>query len=208
MLVRIVSLLSLAASSLAIPVETSLITSLGYLKCSSDGQVTGYLSKSMNSFGEYIGVSPDDDSNDVNHRMLVNMDITANGTQSILVKNAPDNDYPFLGGIGGEEGSTIGSDGDYLLVGGTESTASGATPSYCGNTFTDRTNTLRKCASTIWVYNSTTNEVTPEWTNDDGTVVSANIGYVDGAFVLTGNKTTFENTWSDSVQWITLTFET
>ncbi|KAF7367362.1 hypothetical protein MSAN_00798600 [Mycena sanguinolenta] len=206
MLARIVSLLALTASSLAVPAET--ITSLGYLKCSSDGQVTGYLSKSLNNFGEYIGVSPDSDSNDVNHRMLVNLDVTANGTQSILVKNAPDNDYPFLGGIGGEEGSTIGSDGDYLLVGGTESTASGVTSSYCGNTFTHSTNTLRKCASAIWIYNSTTNEVTPQWTNDDGTVVSANIGYVDAAFVLTGNKTEFEDTWSDSVQWITLTFET
>ncbi|KAJ7275567.1 hypothetical protein B0H12DRAFT_267222 [Mycena haematopus] len=206
MFIQVASLLALAASSLASPVQET--TSLGYLRCSSKGKVTGYLSKSLNSYGEYIGVSPDSDSNDVNHRMLVNLDVTANGTQSILVKNAPDNDYPFLGGIGGEEGSTIGSGGDYLLVGGTESTASGAPPSYCGNTFTDRKNTLRKCASAIWVYNSTTNAVTPQWTNDDGTVLSANIGYVNAAFVLTGNKTEFEDTWSDSVEWITLTFET
>jgi hypothetical protein len=54
-----------------------------------------------------------------------------------------------LGGIGGEEGSTIGSNGDYLHVGGTEVTASGAKPSYCGNTYTDRTNDLRKCESAI-----------------------------------------------------------
>ncbi|KAJ7356790.1 hypothetical protein DFH08DRAFT_850072 [Mycena albidolilacea] len=206
MLVQLVSLFAFAASSLAVPVAD--ITSLGYLRCSSEGQVTGYLSKSLNSAGEYKGVSPDSDPNDVNHRMLVSLDVTATGTQSLLVKNAPDNDYPFLGGIGGEEGSTIGSNGDYLHVGGTELTASGAKPSYCGNTYTDRTNNLRKCESAVWVYNSTTSEVTPRWTNDDGSVVDANIGYVDASFVLTGDKKEFEDSWSDSVEWITLTFET
>ncbi|KAF7340101.1 hypothetical protein MVEN_01928200 [Mycena venus] len=206
MFVQFVSLLALATSSLAAPVQD--ITSLGYLRCSSEGKVIGYISKSLNSFGEYKGVSPDSDSTDVNHRMLVSLDVTTNGTQSLLVKNAPDNDYPFLGGIGGEEGSTIGSDGDYLHVGGTGTTAPGAKPAYCGNTYTDRTNKLRKCESAIWVFNSTSSEVTPQWTNDAGDVITANIGYVDEAFVLTGDKKEFEDTWEDEVEWITLAFET
>jgi hypothetical protein len=84
MLVQLVSLFAFAASSLAVPVAD--ITSLGYLRCSSEGQVTGYLSKSLNSAGVYKGVSPDSDPNDVNHRMLVSLDVTATGTQSLLVK--------------------------------------------------------------------------------------------------------------------------
>jgi hypothetical protein len=79
MLVQLVSLFAFAASSLAVPVAD--ITSLGYLRCSSEGQVTGYLSKSLNSAGVYKGVSPDSDPNDVNHRMLVSLDVTATGTE-------------------------------------------------------------------------------------------------------------------------------
>ncbi|KAJ7651937.1 hypothetical protein DFH06DRAFT_537116 [Mycena polygramma] len=206
MLVQLVSLFALAASSLATPVQEA--TSLGYLRCTSEGQIIGYISKSLNSGGVYKGVSPDSDSNDVNHRMLVSLDQSANGTQSLFVKNAPDNDYPFLGGIGGEDGSNIGKDGDYLTIGGTGSTSSGAIPSYCGNTYTDSTNRLRKCASAIWVFNPATTEVSPQWTNDDGSVVAGNVGYVDAYFIITGNKTEFEDTWSDKVEWITLNFET
>ncbi|KAJ7139561.1 hypothetical protein C8R44DRAFT_867697 [Mycena epipterygia] len=206
MLVQIVSLLSLAAVSIAAPVQQG--NSLAYLKCTSSGQVTGYISKSLNSYGEYKGVSPDSDSSDVNHRMVVSLDQSANGTQSLLVKNAPNNDYPFLGGIGGEEGSAIGNNGSYLIIGGTGSTTSGDKPSYCGNTFTDSTNDLRKCASSIWVYDSATGVVTPQWTNDDGEVVAAYIGYTNGAFLLTGSKKKFESTWEDSVEWITLTLDT
>ncbi|KAJ6569634.1 hypothetical protein B0H19DRAFT_1136379 [Mycena capillaripes] len=217
MFVQIVSLLALAALSFAAPVQD--VTSLGYLRCSSEGQVTGYVSKSLNSFGEYKGVSPDSDSNDVNHRMLVSLDVNVNGTQSILVKvftTSPLSSFQerarqrffVLGWDWGEDGSSIGSDGDYLLVGGAESTEPGVKPFYCGNTYTDRTNSLRKCASAIWVYDATTSEVTPQWTNDDGSVVVANIGYVNAAFVLTGDKETFEDTWEDKVEWMTFTFET
>lgn len=84
MLVQIVSLFALAAASIAVPVQQA--TSLAYLKCTSSGQVTGYISKSLNSYGEYEGVSPDSDSSDVNHRMLVSLDQSVNGTQSLLVK--------------------------------------------------------------------------------------------------------------------------
>ncbi|KAK7040630.1 hypothetical protein R3P38DRAFT_2896646 [Favolaschia claudopus] len=216
MLFRSASLLSLALLSLAAPAapetEADLapdVNSLGYLRCSagSENQVIGYISRSLNSFGEYIGVSPSSDPNDVNHRMLVSLDVTGTGPQALLVKNAPKNNFPFLGGIAGSQGSSIGSDGDYVLIGGTQSTAVGAKPSYCGNTFTDSTNKLRKCASAIWVFNSTSNQVTPQWTNDDGTAVTGNVGYVNEAFVITGDKKEFEDTWEDKVEWVTLTLE-
>lgn len=126
MFIQIVSLLAFAASSLAAPVQE--VSSLGYLRCSSEGQITGYISKSQNSFGEFKGVSPDTDTSDVNHRMLVSMDLSSTDPQSLLVKvltcflfpsfphvprqNAPNNDYPFLGAIGGEDGINIGTDGE------------------------------------------------------------------------------------------------
>ncbi|KAF7306488.1 hypothetical protein MIND_00440100 [Mycena indigotica] len=191
------------------------INTLGYLKCtattsSGKSKVIGYVSRALNSYGEYIGVSPSNNKDDVAARMLVSIDLSLaeNGTaQSLLVKNAPKNNYPFLGGIGGQEGSSIGSDGDYLLVGGTRETATGAKPSYCGNTFTDARNILRKCSSAIWLFNTTSGLVTPQWVNDDGTAVVANIGYTQGAFVFTGDKKTFEDTWNQDVDWITLSLD-
>lgn len=44
--------------------------------------------------------------------------------------------------------------------------------------------------------------MTPQWVNDDGTTVKSYVGYVNGGFVLSGNKKAFENTWSDSVEWV------
>jgi hypothetical protein len=111
----------------------------------------------------------------------------------------------------------------YLLVGGTGPTKPGDLPSYCGNTFTDSTNELRKCESAIvgyrfltalplltnpqWVYNASSSRVTPIWINDDGLAVPAFIGYTTGAFVLTGSIEDFENTWSNSVEWIVGSFD-
>ncbi|KAJ7151550.1 hypothetical protein C8R46DRAFT_487509 [Mycena filopes] len=206
MLAQATSLLLLAASVQA-------ATSLGYLKCTSQGQVTGYVSKSLNSYGEFKGVSPDTDATDRNHRMLVTIDQAATGVQSLIVENIDndDADYSFLGGIGwttGVNGTTIGRDGNYVLMGGTGLTLPGAVASRCGNTFTDRTNKQRNCASAIWVYNATTNAVTPQWTNDDGTVVVGNVGYVDAAFLITGDIKQFEDVWEDKVEWLTLSLET
>ncbi|KAJ7640128.1 hypothetical protein B0H17DRAFT_479065 [Mycena rosella] len=211
MLVQFASLLALAASAsaLALPALVQEGNSLGYLKCTSEGKVIGYVARGLNSLGEYKGVSPDDDTADVSHRMLVSLNQSTSEAQSLLVKNGPDNDYPFLGGIGGEDGSILGvNSGDYLHVGGTRSTAPGAIPSYCGNTYTDRTNELRKCASVIWTYNATTSAVTPQWINDDGTAITAYMGFVDEAFLLTGSMKAFEDTWDASVEWVTLTLDT
>ncbi|KAJ7071376.1 hypothetical protein C8F01DRAFT_1110284 [Mycena amicta] len=206
--------LSLASPTAPLNVSPE-ITTLGYLKCtattsSGKSKVIGYLSRTLNSYGEYKGVSPSGEKNDIAHRLLVSLDLSlaeSGVAQSLLVKNAPNNNYPFLGAIAGEEGSSIGSDGDYLLVGGTGETTTGAKPSYCGSTFTDSTNVLRKCSSAIWLLNTTTSLVTPQWTNDDGTTVLANIGYTQGAFVLTGDTDTFENTWNQDVEWVTLTLD-
>jgi hypothetical protein len=48
--------------------------------------VIGYVSKSQNSYGEYIGVSPDNDSSDVKHRLLVEYNSTATGPQSLIAQ--------------------------------------------------------------------------------------------------------------------------
>ncbi|KAJ7171824.1 hypothetical protein C8R43DRAFT_26580 [Mycena crocata] len=208
MLVQIVALFALAVSSTAVPVQEA-ANSLGYLKCTSSGRVIGYIARTLNSAGEYEGVSPSSDSNDVNHRMLVSLDQSVNGTQSFLVKNAPDNEYPFLGAIGGVDGDTLGTNSsNYLLVGGTRTTKSGDAPFYCGNTFTDSTNKLRKCASAVWVYDAATSKVTPHWTNSDGTTVDAFVGYVDAAFILTGSTEAFEKEFDEEeVEWLTLSLD-
>ncbi|KAJ7022011.1 hypothetical protein C8F04DRAFT_246104 [Mycena alexandri] len=211
MLVQFVSFLSLAASQAqALTTPAQAATSLGYLKATSDGKVIGYISKTLNANGEFEGVSPDKDSNDVAHRMLVSIDQSVTGPQSLVVENlaAADADWPFLGGIGGVNGTTIGSAGNYLLIGGTTQTLPGNPALRCGNTFTDRTGEQRNCASAFWVYNATTSAVTPQWTNDDGSVVVGDIGFVNEAFIITGGIEQFEAVWEDKVEWLNLTLQT
>jgi hypothetical protein len=51
--------------------------------------------------------------------------------------------------------------------------------------------------------NTTSGAVTAAWVNDNGSVVLPTyIGYVDSGFVLAGNKSAFEATWEDSVEWV------
>jgi hypothetical protein len=57
---------------------------LGYLQVSVGHDIIGYVSRQQNSYGEYIGVSPDDDSNDVSHRLLVVLDVSATGPTNLL----------------------------------------------------------------------------------------------------------------------------
>ncbi|KAJ7785750.1 hypothetical protein B0H16DRAFT_4025 [Mycena metata] len=204
-------LLALAASQAqALATLTSASTSLGYLKAISYGKAIGYISKTLNANGEFEGVGAFTDATDVAHRMLVSLDESVTGPQSLVVENlaAADADWPFLGGIGGVNGTTIGSAGNYLLIGATTQTSPGVPALRCGNTFTDRTGKQRNCASAFWAYNATTSAVTPQWTNDDGSVIVGNIGYVDEAFIITGGIAQFEAVWEDSVEWLNLTLQT
>jgi hypothetical protein len=87
--------------------------------------IIGYVSKTQNSYGEYIGVSPDDDSSDVKHRLLVEYNATKTGPQSLVAQvsmvksqfsillnyeqNGPDNTFPFFGAIQGPSGVNLGN---------------------------------------------------------------------------------------------------
>jgi hypothetical protein len=59
-------------------------STLGYLQVSAGHSVTGYVSRSQNSYGEYKGVSPDTDHSDVSHRLIVSFDLSANGSTNLL----------------------------------------------------------------------------------------------------------------------------
>jgi hypothetical protein len=169
------------------------VSSLGYLKCVEleSGQVFGYVRKKLNSYGEYIGVSPSDDPSDVKARLLVKIDdVSSNQSMSILAQNAPNKNYPFFGAIAGDTGSSIGPNANYLLIG-------------------DATNSLRKAQSAFWQLNATTGELKPAWVNDDKTITFATVGYLNGAFAMTGDTKAFEKEYDDEdVTWLKFIFST
>jgi hypothetical protein len=93
--------------------------------------------------------------------------------------------------------------------------------SYVGNSFTDATGTSRMASSAIvsdvdictlgqaltgvqWQVNQNTGKLTAVTINNNGSSPNATyIGYVDeDGFVLSGSKSKFQSTWSDSVEWV------
>jgi hypothetical protein len=67
--------------------------SLGYLRVSVGKDVIGYVSKEQNDYGEFIGVSPSKDSNDVAHRLLVEFDVASTGATNLVTKVEPASKY-------------------------------------------------------------------------------------------------------------------
>jgi hypothetical protein len=79
---------SMCAISISAPLpptdQLARSSTLGYLQVSAGHSVTGYVSRSQNSYGEYKGVSPDTDHSDVSHRLIVSFDLSANGSTNLL----------------------------------------------------------------------------------------------------------------------------
>lgn len=188
--------------------------SLGYLQCHSlaTGRIFGYVRNAYNSYGEYIGVNPSTIPSDVAARLLVRVDLAAGGEGpvNVGVQNAPSRTYPFFGAVAGENGPNLGNNHSYVFVVGTgDESTPGSAPSLLSNSFTQATGKRRKAASAVWKFNATSGEVKPTWINEDGNAVDVTVGYLNGAFAMTGNTTAFEKYYDDEdVTWLKFVFST
>ncbi|KAG8964354.1 hypothetical protein FRC00_002663 [Tulasnella sp. 408] len=130
----------------------------------SDGSTRGYVSRVWRLYGEYgiqtnqadslevtFYASPDDPS-------PVELDLSAN--------NGPSPAYPFVGANSDNLGP---GSSNHLYITSNTQTAAGSTPqSGDNNSFSASTGVPKNAESAIWKYNPTTQDISVQWINNDG----------------------------------------
>ncbi|RPD58549.1 hypothetical protein L226DRAFT_561711 [Lentinus tigrinus ALCF2SS1-7] len=170
--------------------------STGKIGVYSGADMAGYLSASVNAFGEY-GTTTDE------FQALSVVLCQSTGVHDIYVQNGLA-DYPWLGLISGAVNTNDNmspSSYNYAYVGGTAR----STPAVSGdNSFTGATGNARKIESTVWSLGSD-NTLTASWVNSNGARVTGVIVHVvsgtDDAFVITAGYSDYVDMFGPSPIW-------
>ncbi|KAJ7304520.1 hypothetical protein DFH08DRAFT_1089225 [Mycena albidolilacea] len=162
------------------------------------GSVLGYVSSSMNAFGEYslqdgqtgaLSVTFSYQPEDVS----APLDVTINNV-------AYDGSPTFFGGIkgfGSASSDLVSGSSNYCFLGSTVQTPSGTGPTDGANSFTDKTRIAEQIESAIWHYDPATASLTPQWFNSDSSAPATTLVYMAGeqAFGFVGDFAAFTNSY-------------
>ncbi|RUS14892.1 hypothetical protein BC937DRAFT_93185 [Endogone sp. FLAS-F59071] len=169
-------------------------TSIGCIATYSHGSVfQGYVSQSLNSYGEF-GVN--ETTTDI---LLVSFDSRAKGATDIKLLNEVSSDFPLLGGIVGYFSSSndlSASSANYVYLGATNKTAPNSPPASGGSSFT--TTTTKDIESAIWTIGRS-GAIKPQWVNTNKSKPATSIVLITDILILVGNVTVFEERYGPSV---------
>jgi hypothetical protein len=158
--------------------------------------VLGFLASHWNTFGEYDAVVPSTSSVSPS-ALTVMFTYTPGAPFSLTATNGPNNTYPFVGGIVGfastSDNLSPGSP-NYAYLGGTTATPPNSRAVAGANAFTNATGIPEDIESAIWSV-SPTFALTPQWVNTDASKPATFAVTSTGIFVLTGDRTAFQNTF-------------
>ncbi|KZP09936.1 hypothetical protein FIBSPDRAFT_505086 [Athelia psychrophila] len=158
---------------------------------------SGYLTNSQNSFGEYESYSTD-----VTQALKVSFsyDHTAPSQIEIAAINGPisqaTTNAPFFGGIQGYRSSSpdlAAGSANYLFLGSVAHTSVAAVPASGTNSFTGLTGINEGTESSIWSLDPTSEALTCQWINTDGSTPPCVFAYAQNQFVVIGDLTTFQD---------------
>lgn len=159
----------------------------------------GFVSKTWNSFGEFVvTMTPSD---------YLSVSLTPGSRQNIMALNGQNPSFPLVGGIVGfaNTSDNLGPGSfNYAYLGGTTATAPGATPQTGANAFTSATGIAERIESAIWTLDDR-NNLSPQWINTDASAPVTHLVDITGILVMTGDVTTFTNTFGPSSN-VALTF--
>jgi hypothetical protein len=154
--------------------------------------VVGFVSKTWNSFGEFVVTTTPSD--------YLSVQVTDGAQTAITALNGQNASFPLVGAIQGFASSSpdLGAGSfNYAYLGGTTSTAPGATPQGGPNAFTNATGIGEDIESAIWTDAPGTPGalLTPQWINTDSSHAPTHLMDITGILVVTGDTTAFQNTF-------------
>ncbi|KAG8977381.1 hypothetical protein FRC05_001779 [Tulasnella sp. 425] len=177
----------------------------------TDGTDYGFISPVWNGFGEYGQVQSSQDSALV-VTFNVSPDASSTSQLDFTADNSPSATYPFFGAIDGfaSTSDNLGPGSyNYAYIGGTTQTPAGSPPNSGGdNSFTAATGIPEDIESAVWTYDASTNAITAQWINTDGSSPATHIVYANDAnqaFALTGDVGSFQSTFGVPYPEITFT---
>lgn len=191
------------AESSPLPPST---TKCNVLAKNVDGSVIGFVAAAFNKYGEYGLFQGSQDG------ALEVVFSDAPGSQmDMYANNAPSSSHPFVGAISGFA-STDDDFGpgsyNYAFIGGTSQTAPGSAAVPGENTFFMATGFEGNYQSAIWGYNPTSQAITAQWMNSDGSAPPTQILYANDenqALCLTGDAGALRSAAESNYPEITLT---
>jgi hypothetical protein len=198
---KIVPAAVVAAAAMGISVPAHSNTFTGYIEVNNSST---FVSNTFNGFGEYITTT------NLANALTVSFTPTSSPFSMTATNNPGSAAFPFVGGIRGfpDSSSNLGSgNSNFTYLGGTTSTAPGATPAPGPNSFTAATGISEDIETAIWSI-SASNILTGQWINTDGSKPTTFIitSTAQGNEVLlTGDPTAFVNSFG-SATLDTLTF--
>ncbi|KIO21384.1 hypothetical protein M407DRAFT_245478 [Tulasnella calospora MUT 4182] len=170
----------------------------------------GYIKPQWNGFGEY-GVFQADQAGALEVTFNASPDV-ASAELDFTVINTPSTTYPYFGAISGfaSQSNDFGPGSyNYAYLGGTTQTPSGSPPSDTGdNSFTAATGIPETIESAIWTYDPTTQAITAQWINTDGSSPATHIIYANDtnqALTITGDVATLQATFGAPYPEVTFT---
>ena len=163
----------------------------GVILVVNSGGPSGYLSRTLNSFGEYSSTTTD-----LTQALQISIPLNNPGPFDLTPSNA----MTTSGGASPEEGATVGysSSGDnlgpgsynYVYLTQTAHTPPGAIPQSGSNSFTVATGIPKDIESGVW-YIDASGQLTAKWVNTNGGIVSTTIFQSQGTIGLTGDFNAF-----------------
>ena len=167
----------------------------GVILVAISGVPSGYLSPTLNSYGEYTSTTTD-----LTQALQISIPLNDAGPFDLTPSNA----MATSGGASPEEGATVGlnslgedigpgSDA-YVTLTQTAHTPPGATPQPGSSSYTAATGNQRDIESGVW-YIDASGQLTAKWVNTDGSIASTTIWKVDDTIGLTGDFSAFDSTY-------------
>ncbi|KAF5389138.1 hypothetical protein D9757_004984 [Collybiopsis confluens] len=185
-----------------------MITGSLHIHDAANGKSLGYVSNTLNSFGEYGLLTMSS-----RRRLKVKVDTTnSEGPLNIATLNGPDADFPFLVGIDGyandvSDGLNVGKY-NYAYLGAGSRTALGSCPVLgAQNSFTKDTGIKEGIESMIFVLEPAMLNLLPRWINEDGSKPTTYLGLFKDTLFFTGDKDVFEEVFEDTPTWVKILLE-
>ncbi|MGO9910397.1 MAG: fibronectin type III domain-containing protein, partial [Acidimicrobiales bacterium] len=151
--------------------------------------VMGFVSSQWNSFGEFgVTTNPSD---------YLSVSLPVGNQVEITATNGLSSTYPLVGGVDGfvnTNPNLAPGTYNYAYLGGTTTTAPGATPALGPNSFTNSTGDPEDIESSIWSLGPN-DSLTPQWVNTDSSTPATYLLVYSGILLMTGDTTQFQDTF-------------
>jgi hypothetical protein len=161
--------------------------------------VIGFVSKTWNSFGEFVVTTTPSD--------YLSVSLAPGAQQNITAVNGQDPSFPLVGAIVGFSSTSdnlASGSPNYAYLGGTTATPPGSPPAAGANAFTHATGIGEHIESAIWTINDA-NMLSPQWINTDSSQPATHLVDITNILVVTGDVTAFTNTFGPNSN-VALTF--